>query len=145
MRLSRGLFSSATEHWSTPKDVYDALDAEFHFNFDPCPLDNKPGSDGLTEPWGSRTFVNPPWSRQRPIRPWLEKALAESLLGKLVVCLIPSRTDTAVWHDIVMQGEIRFCRGRIKFGGSKTGAPFPSAVVIFRGRNGQRGIESTGH
>ena len=122
MALNAGLFSSASEHWSTPGELYAALDAEFHFNYDPSPLGGL--EIGLTSSWGSRTFVNPPWSKGRPITPWLEKALAESRLGKLAVCLIPSRTDTRWWHGYVMQAsEIRFLRGRLKFSGSKNSAP----------------------
>ncbi len=133
MKLSSGLFTSASEHWETPEDVYAALDVEFHFNDDPCPVGGLEW--GLTRAWGTRTFCNPPWSRPRPNVPWLDKGQAESRLGKVVVMLIPSRTDTCWWHRYVMEAhEIRFCKGRLKFGGSKNGAPFPSAVVIFRGQ-----------
>ena len=132
MKLSSGLFTSASEHWETPEEVYRELDAEFHFNDDPSPSG---GHGGLEREWGSRTFCNPPWSRPRPITPWLEKGQAESRLGKVVVMLIPSRTDTRWWHRYVMEAdEIRFCKGRLKYGGAKTGAPFPSAVVVFRGQ-----------
>jgi len=49
-----------------------------------------------------------------------------------VMCLLPARTDTAWWHDYCMRGEITFLRGRLKFGDAKTGAPFPSALVLFK-------------
>jgi len=126
-RFSRVLFSSASDEWSTPEDTYRALDAEFGFIDDPCPL----GGDfnGLMREWGSPCFINPPYS---DIGPWMEKAWIESQAGKLVVALIPSRTDTKWWHRFAMRAsEIRFIPGRLKFGGAKTGAPFPSAVVIF--------------
>ena len=125
--LTSGLFSSATTHWATPPDVYAALDAEFHFDDDPCPLH---GEGGLDREWGQSVFVNPPYGRE--IVPWLKKAYEESLKGKTVVCLIPSRTDTRWWHEYVMKGKIWFLKGRLKFGGSKQGAPFPSAVVVFQ-------------
>jgi len=126
--ITKGLFSSASVHWATPKELYKALDAEFHFDCDPCPLYGL--EDGLSIPWGQCTFCNPPYGRE--IANWLRKAVAESGLGKVVVCLIPSRTDTQWWHDYVMKAsEIRFLRGRLKFGDSTNSAPFPSAVVIF--------------
>jgi hypothetical protein len=74
--------------------------------------------------------MNPPYGRG--ISVWMEKAYNESRQGALVVCLIPSRTDTLWWHNYAMKGEIRFIKGRIKFGGHENPAPFPSAVVIFR-------------
>jgi len=127
--INKGLFSSASVHWATPIETYNALDAEFHFNDDPCPLE--PTDDGLAREWGSRSYVNPPYRRE--IGVWLKKAYEESLKGKVIVCLIPSRTETRWWHDYVMKAsEIRFLRGRLKFGGSKVNAPFPSAIVIFK-------------
>ena len=132
-------FLSMTTHWATPKSVYDVLDKEFHFTDDPCPLHWCPQfGDGLSRDWGSVSFVNPPYGRQ--IKFWISKALAESRKGKTIVCLIPSRTDTGWWHDYVMQAsEIRFVRGRLKFGGAKHNAPFPSAVVVFQGDPPGRG------
>lgn len=125
--ITKGLFTSASQHWSTPKDLYEVLNTEFHFNDDPCPLN---GSGGLDREWGSRTFCNPPYGKT--ITKWLSKAYVESLKGKLVVCLIPSRTDTRWWHEYVMKAsEIRFLKGRLKFGDSKNSAPFPSAIIVF--------------
>ena len=122
-------FSSMRLDWRTPKAFYQALDAEFNFDFDPCP--KNPEFDGLNIEWGQRNFVNPPYGRELP--KWIKKGYEESLKGKTVVFLIPSRTDTRWWHDYVMKAkEIRFIKGRLKFGGSKNSAPFPSAIVIFR-------------
>ena len=82
------------------------------------------------EIWGKRNFVNPPYSK---IKEWTRRAFEMSHKGRLVVLLIPSRTDTAWWHDFVMKAaEIRFIRGRLKFGDSKNSAPFPSCIVVFR-------------
>ena len=122
-------FMSTTDHWSTPKDVYAALDKEFHFNFDPCPLGEN-DFDGLQISWGTSTFCNPPYSK---IREWLHKGWREHCEGKTIVFLIPSRTDTKWWHDYCMKGEIRFIKGRLKFGNAKNSAPFPSCIVVFRG------------
>jgi len=122
-------FSSQRLDWQTPKAVYNALDAEFHFNFDPCP--HNPDFDGLSIRWKTSNFVNPPNGREIGRR--LKKGYEESLLGKTVVFLIPSRTDTRRWHDYVMKAkEIRFIKWRLKFGSATNSAPFPNAIVIFR-------------
>jgi hypothetical protein len=81
-------------------------------------------------------FVNPPYGRE--IGKWVEKAYhsIEDGSAQIVVMLLPARTDTRWWHDWVMKGEIRFIRGRLKFGGCKNSAPFPSAIVIFKKKEG---------
>jgi site-specific DNA-methyltransferase (adenine-specific) len=124
---------SQSVDWATPDWLYAELDKEFGFDFDPCPLyGESSGVDGLTIPWGKSTFVNPPYGRV--IGYWTAKAKKESGYGKTVVMLVPSRTDTRWWHkDIMEADEIRFIKGRLKFGGAKTSAPFPSAIVVFRG------------
>ena len=123
-------YLSLTVDWATPKGVYDELDAEFHFNDDPCPLYGVESQDGLAREWGGSTFVNPPYGRA--IGAWTAKALEQSRQGKTVVMLIPSRTDTIWWHRDVMQAsEIRFIKGRLKFDDSTNSAPFPSALVLF--------------
>jgi site-specific DNA-methyltransferase (adenine-specific) len=128
MSFNKVMFSSATDHWSTPKDVYYALDKEFHFDYDPCPLH---GESGLEKSWGRMNFVNPPYS---DIAKWVQKAWIElTACDNSSVLLIPSRTDTRWWHDYVMKAtEIRFIKGRLKFGGAKNSAPFPSCIVIFK-------------
>jgi hypothetical protein len=128
--INAGLFSSASEHWATPKDLYQDLDREFHFNDDPCPLNSL--TDGLSREWGSSTYCNPPYGRE--ILKWVIKALEESLKGKTVVMLVPSRTDT-VWFQcfiLPFAYEIRFLKGRLHFNESKNSAPFPSCIVVFR-------------
>jgi hypothetical protein len=77
--------------------------------------------------------MNPPYGRT--IARWMAKAVESAAAGATVVCLVPARTDTAWWHDYAVKGEIRFLRGRLKFGGAQHSAPFPSAVVIFRGQH----------
>jgi site-specific DNA-methyltransferase (adenine-specific) len=126
-------FMSQSVDWATPEWLYLKLDSEFHFDFDPCPLHGADsGVDGLAVEWGQSTFCNPPYGRV--IGNWTAKAKAEAAKGKTVVMLIPSRTDTKWWHDDIMQAtEIRFVKGRLKFGGVKNPAPFPSAVIVFRG------------
>lgn len=127
------MFKSACDNYSTPKDVYEKLNNEFHFTFDPCPLNPTPEIDGLSIEWGGCCFVNPPYSQ---ISKWCEKAYQESLKGKIIVMLIPSRTDTKYWHNFIMKAqEIRFIKGRLKFGDSKNSAPFPSCIVVFNHNN----------
>ena len=122
-------FMAVRDNWRTPKAVYESLNNEFHFDFDPCPPD--PQFDGLSVAWGQSNFVNPPYGRI--IGKWLEKAHQESALGKQSVFLIPSRTDTQWWHQWVMTAsEIRFLKGRLKFDDQKNPAPFPSALVIIK-------------
>jgi len=123
-------FMSQRLDWQTPDAVYHALDEEFNFDWDPCPPN--PAQDGLATPWGMCNFVNPPYGRE--IRKWVKKGVEEWQQGKTVVFLIPSRTDTAWWHDYVMcADEIRFIRGRLRFKGAQYNAPFPSAIVVFKG------------
>ena len=129
--MDRVLFSSASDHWATPKAVYDALHQEFGFNDDPCPLHSD--QCGLSREWGGVSFCNPPYS---DIKNWCKKAYEEHQKGKTVVLLIPSRTDTRYWHDYCMKAqEIRFLRGRLRFGSATENAPFPSAIIIFKGSN----------
>ena len=138
-------YSSKSNEWETPIEIFEALNREFHFTLDPCATKHNAKcdvyfdiqADGLRQDWSKhRVFMNPPYGRQ--IGFWVKKAYEESTRGALVVCLIPSRTDTKWWHEYCMKGEIRFFRGRLKFGGSKNSAPFPSAVVIFSTAHNQQ-------
>ncbi len=129
MKKFKGLMTSWRSDWRTPKLLFDELNKEFIFNFDPCP--NNPNFDGLAIEWGSRNFVNPPYGRT--IGLWLKKGFEEWEKNKLVVFLIPSRTDTVWFHEIILPNakEIRFIKGRLHFSDHKNSAPFPSMVVIF--------------
>lgn len=135
------MFSSNSNEWYTPQDFYDKLNKEFSFNLDPCSTHDNAKcekhftveEDGLKQDWGGHVvFMNPPYGRE--ISKWVEKAYNESLKpNTTVVCLIPARTDTAYYHDYIFgkAKDVRFIRGRLKFGGCKNAAPFPSAVVVF--------------
>lgn len=133
-------FSSQKVEWETPQDFFDLLNAEFQFDLDVCATpENAKASrfftkedDGLSQEWRGVCWMNPPYGRE--IGKWIAKARASALAGATVVCLIPSRTDTAWWHDFVQPfGKVNFVRGRLKFSGSSHSAPFPCAVVVFRG------------
>lgn len=131
-------YSSKSIVWETPHDFFAKLNAEFAFDVDVCALpENKkceryytPMEDGLAQEWRGRCWMNPPYGRA--IGAWMRKAYESSLAGATVVCLVPSRTDTRWWHDYAMKGEVRFIKGRLRFGGCKDPAPFPNAVVVFR-------------
>ena len=157
-------YSSESNEWETPVNFFNKLDYEFNFTLDPCASESNYKCDkyftiednGLKQDWSKeRVFMNPPYGRE--IKYWVEKAYKESLKGALVVCLIPARPDTSYWHNYIFPfaDDIRFIRGRIKFGKteevnyreqlnifgikekkpinfeSEMPAPFPSAIVIF--------------
>ena len=140
MKNIKTMLSSNTPEWSTPQKFFDELDKEFHFTLDPCATkENAKCSKfytkedgGLSKNWDNEiVFCNPPYGSETP--KWVEKA---SKTKGLVVMLIPARTDTRYFHDYIYnKAEIRFIKGRLKFGGEQKGsgsAPFPSMVVIFK-------------
>jgi site-specific DNA-methyltransferase (adenine-specific) len=157
------LFSKASDEWSTPQWLFDQLDQEFNFDCDAAGQRENSKcihhfQDALIHPWyrepeagvSLKSFwLNPPYSK---IGAFMKKAYEESLKGAVVVCLIPSRTDTRYWHDYVMKAqELRFVKRRLSFYGrikvpgqpkdtpkdqikymmGKSPAPFPSVIVIF--------------
>lgn len=137
------LFSSKTDLWATPQDLFDRLDREFHFTLDVCALPENakcmayytPQDNGLAQPWTGVCWCNPPYGRST-VKHWVQRAwLSSADGGCTVVMLLPARTDTCWFHEYIYQKsrvEIRFLKGRLKFGGSTSGAPFPSMIVIFR-------------
>jgi phage N-6-adenine-methyltransferase len=136
---SRGYMpKSKTDKWMTPPEILNPLNAEFHFNYDPCPITWKEGDpDGLTTDWRERCFVNPPYSKTAK---WIEKCAIERSKGKLVVLLCNAITDTKAFHEFIYNQpntEIRFLPGRIKFINpaepeKRTPNVKPSMIVIFR-------------
>ena len=131
-------FSSNTDLWATPQDTFDKLNDEFKFTLDPaenaenakCKKFFTIEDDGLAQDWsGERVFCNPPYGRV--IGAWVEKMARGG--ADITVGLLPARTDTRWFHDFILgKAEIRFIRGRLKFGGSKNSAPFPSMIVIWK-------------
>ncbi len=133
--LSRGC-SYVTDHWGTPKWLYDKLDKEFSFDFDPCPL--YADFDGLIIPWGKSNFVNPPYnSTDKP--KFIMKAFNEFKLGKSSVMLIPSSTSTVIFHEIIipnakvifLKRRVRFCNGNSDDIISTSNGKRDSMIVIF--------------
>jgi site-specific DNA-methyltransferase (adenine-specific) len=127
--FNRVVFSRQSVEWPTPTALYDQLHAEFNFTLDPCPLGGtENGLARLFTPWtGKRVFCNPPYDQ---IRSWLNRCKDTTL----VVYLLPARTDTRWFHEICLPfaKEIRFIKGRLRFGEEVNPAPFPSMVVVFR-------------
>lgn len=139
------LYSSKTDDWYTPQYLFDALNNEFHFDLDPCADETNHKydlyytreQDGLKQDWsGKRAFINPPYGKETDL--WVKKAHDEVLYGdcEIAVMMLAARTDTKYFHEYIYhKAEIRFLKGRIKFGGSKNAAPFPSMIVIYRKDN----------
>lgn len=141
------MLSSDYDAWTTPRPLFETLDSIFGFRLDPC-CERKTAKcmtyftrqdDGLVQDWASvgNAFVNPPYGKALPA--WMNKCVREAAKRVTVVALIPARTETAYWHDIVFPFAtcVCFVRGRVKFGDSKSpdggrvGAPFPSAIITF--------------
>lgn len=142
MALQKAMVSSKTNEWSTPQDFYDELDNEFGFTLDvaatkenaKCKKFFTIEDDGLSKDWSSDIcWMNPPYGGHTG--EWIHKAYSESLNGSTVVCLIVSSTDRSYWHDYIFPFayEIRFIRGRLRFGTAKSTAPFASAIILFNG------------
>jgi phage N-6-adenine-methyltransferase len=146
--FTSGMRTSLDDTWSTPRDFFDKLHTEFNFTLDAAALRSSAvvpnylgpdheydwRHDALTVEWagaseGGAVWLNPPYGRE--IAKFMNKANEESKKGITVVCLVPSRTDTNWWWDNVIMHEVRFVKGRLKFGGQGP-APFPSAVVVMR-------------
>lgn len=135
------MFSSKTDMWETPQDLFDKLNKEFNFTLDVCALPENakcekyytPENDGLSQNWDGIIWCNPPYGKQ--INDWVKRALYSSVDGNTVVMLLPARTDTIWFHEYIYKREnveIRFLKGRLKFGNSKNSAPFPSMIVVFK-------------
>ncbi len=142
------MFSSKTDLWETPQELFDRLNDGFQFSLDVCatPENAKcekyytPEMDGLPQPWNGVCWCNPPYGRE--IGKWVRRAWEASGVGSTVVMLLPARTDTRWFHDYLYRQrrvELRFLPGRLKFSGSKNSAPFPSMVVVFRPEEGLYG------
>jgi phage N-6-adenine-methyltransferase len=148
---------STSSDWETPQGFFDKLNEEFWFTLDVCASQENAkctryftkDDDGLNQEWSGVCWMNPPYGKEIP--KWMEKAYKSSLYGATVVCLVPARTDTRWWHSFAEKGEKRFVKGRLKFldcsgqtlrnetdsvkdgrHAPNTGAPFPSAVIVFR-------------
>lgn len=140
--MNKSLFSSNSEEWETPQELYNKLDAIFKFHLDPCATEKNAKCfyyytkerDGLSQNWGGmKVFCNPPYGRT--IGKWIKKAFETfNTYHETIVLLLPARTDTKWFHDYIYnKSEIIFLKGRLHFNNSKNAAPFPSMIVIYRG------------
>jgi phage N-6-adenine-methyltransferase len=137
-----GKFESVRQDWTTPPELFEEINRQFHFTVDvAASADNtkcrrffSEQDDAMTQAWGPETcWLNPPYGAGYRLSAWVEKAYKESLNGSTVVMLIPARTNTNWFHDLCLKyGEVQFVRGRPKFGGADHGLPQPLCFVIFR-------------
>lgn len=134
-------FESATVEWPTPQDIYEPLFAEFGFTLDvaanssnaKCKQFFDKETNGLAQKWSGVCWCNPPYGKD--LKNWVKKAAIETWHGVTTVMLIPVRSNTVWWHQYCLPfGEIRFVKGRPKFGNAKEGLPWPLAVIVFRGK-----------
>lgn len=139
--INRAMMTSKTCEWETPQAFFDALNSKYFFETDvyatagnaKCAHYYTREQDGLAQEWSGVCWMNPPYGRE--IGKWVRKAYESSMRGATVVCLLPARTDTAWWHDFCLpHGKITYVRGRLRFGGAKDSAPFPSAIVVFENK-----------
>lgn len=139
-------FRHRSDEWATPRDKFAEWDLEYGpFDLDAAATEENAlceryftiEEDGLKQDWGtSRVWVNPPYSA---IAKWIAKAHEASRDGATVVCLVPVRSDTKWWHQHVIDvAEVRFLKGRLRFGDATICAPFPSALIVFRPPTGPR-------
>jgi len=147
---SKTAMSSLVDTWSTPSAFFDKVDKEFCFTLDAAALQSstlvstnwygpdhpeEDRRDAFTRDWTIDSYSGPIWLNPpygKTIKDWMRKADEESQKGSTVVCLVPSRTDTSWFHEYCISHEVRFIRGRLKFGNSANPAPFPSALVVMR-------------
>lgn len=140
----KAMMTSLNQDWRTPQEIYDGLNKEFNFDFDPCP--NKPNFNGLEIEWGNSNFINPPY-KTKIQDAFVKKAFEESKKGKICVLLIPVRTASKRWQNFILNNpfaEIRFMPKRFKFSSSSNSAPFDSAVIIFHSQVNSEKKESEG-
>ena len=138
MNDKKACFSAKTDEWSTPDDFYNVLNSIYQFTLDPCASDDSHKcekyytieTNGLLQSWENDVvWMNPPYSKSKE---WIEKAYNEYLEGSTVICLTASRTDTKMFHSFCTKASaLCFIKGRLKFGGSKHPAPFPSLLTVF--------------
>lgn len=137
-----------SDNWKTPDDLYNKLNQEFNFDFDPCPLNTgeiTPDKDGLIIDWGQSNYVNPPYSRELK-EAFVKRAIEFKKKGRLCVCLLPVSTSTKLFHDHILPyaDDIRFLKGRVKFEGINTFGELvsnkcgmhDSMIVVFDGKKG---------
>lgn len=136
------MLPSQRDDWGTPQKLFDELNQEFSFDLDAAASDSNHKCDkyftvqdnGLIQSWGGYSvFINPPYGRG--LYDWCMKAYLERNRAKVIVALLPARTDTRWFHEFCYgKAEIRFLKGRLHFDECKNAATFPSMIVIWRSK-----------
>jgi phage N-6-adenine-methyltransferase len=140
-------YSSNKMDWETPDDLFAQWNKRFKFNLDVCAAKHNTKckkffsveKNGLKKKWRGNCWMNPPYGRE--LKAWVQKAHRQSMTGKCcVVCLLPARTDTRMFHEYIWDRErgepypgveVHFLKGRVRFKGAMASAPFPSMIVVF--------------
>lgn len=146
-KINKSFFTSNRQDWTTPKELFEELNREFNFDYDLFASDNNALCDNyFTEEnnafynkWGKVNFANPPYETKIQNKAFEHAHERAMVCNKTTVMLVPARTDTIRFHDYVFSKghEVRFIKGRLKFGNSKNPAPFPSCIIIFKKRGSQ--------
>lgn len=138
MSINKSIFSSNSDEWATPINLFTELNNKYKFTLDPCATESNHkcnkyytiNDNGLIQDWSNEVvFCNPPYSK---IKDWVKKCYEESSKGAKIVLLIPSRTDTTYFHSFIYhKANLIFIKGRLKFNDGKGSAPFPSMLCLF--------------
>lgn len=148
MKMNNILLKSSSDEWETPQEVFNYLNGVYKFTLDAastpqnakCAEFYTQHQNALIQPWDGRVFLNPPYSKGNQYR-FIEKAINEvrnNSKCEIVVALVPARTDTKLWHDLIFKNasEVIFIKGRLKFlnpnnpNSSGNSSTFPSCVVV---------------
>jgi len=131
-KFHKGNIGDGKHYWLTPPELYTKLDAEFHFDFDPCPYPLPDGFDGLTCEWGNSNYVNPPFGsimhngRKKGPTAWARKAIEEHKKGKTVVMVYPIdkwvlMLLSEIGSDVRNLGDVRWLSIEDRLPGKGTG------------------------
>ena len=150
--MNSALMSSVKMDWNTPANVIKWIKSGWPDGVDLDPCSNATSivgakktytieDDGLSQSWDvpyeGLIYVNPPYGNDLP--KWIDKALQETRWDRTMVLLVPARTDTLWWHKLVKHAHsVIFIKGRLRFLGASSSAPFPSALVVFNSQYGSR-------
>lgn len=123
-------------YWITPPELYQTLNQEFHFDYDPCPFPKPENYDGLKVEWGKSNYVNPPFHRENGIGPtaFVRKAIQENQKGKTVVLTIPTQSYVNLLLEAGAEarplGRVRWLHTVTR---NPTKQPSPVTAFILRG------------
>lgn len=121
-------------YWLTPPEIMDKLQAEFNFDYDACPFPRPAGYDGIKEPWGSRTYCNPPFKGSK--MDWARKAVAEHNKGNLVVLIFGTGNLSHICDVMPPEVEVRLIPPFywLNPDGTAQKTPYSAFLFILRGK-----------